>query len=71
LEAYLTDLDLAEFSHTKYMGVRNLIELHRAAFTQRRVDALHARLKQVFESASADMVRWRVSLNGMRLAIPC
>jgi len=64
LEAYLTDLDLAEFSHNKYMGVRNLIELHRAAFTERRVDALHARLKQVFESASADMVRWRASLNG-------
>ena len=62
LETYLTDLDLAEFSHTKYLGLRNLLRLQQAEFSQRLVQVLHARLKKLCESMVAELDLWCKSL---------
>lgn len=59
LEGYLTELDLAELHHAKYVGFRNVIRLQQPEFTRRLVGALESRVRKLYESVVSDVDSWR------------
>ncbi len=55
------DLDQIERSHLQYLGVRNVLKLTQADFSERLVRALATRLRVVYESALGDVELWNKS----------
>ena len=55
------DLDQIERSHLQYLGVRNILKLSQADFSDRLVRALATRLRVVFESALVEVELWNKS----------
>lgn len=58
LARHVHDLDLVERSHLQYLGLRNVIRLAQADFSDRLVRALSSRLRVVFELALDEMEQW-------------
>jgi len=58
---YLIDLDLVERSHLQYLGIGNAFKLAQPEFADRLVRALSTRLRNIHETALADVELWSKS----------
>jgi hypothetical protein len=58
---YLNDLDLVERSHLQYLGIGNAFKLAQPEFADRLVRALSTRLRNIHETALADVELWSKS----------
>ena len=58
---YLNDLDLVEQSHLQYLGIGNAFKLAQPEFADRLVRALSTRLRNIHETALADVELWSKS----------
>jgi hypothetical protein len=58
LDVYLGDLNTAERSHLQYLGISNVFKLAQAEFSDRLVRALSTRVRDIYESALADVELW-------------
>lgn len=61
LPRFENDLNLIERSHLQYLGVRNVIRLSQADFSERLVRALATRLRVVYDSALGELEMWNKS----------
>lgn len=61
LPRFENDLNLIERSHLQYLGVRNVLRLSQADFSERLVRALATRLHVVYESALGELELWNKS----------
>jgi len=61
LAQYEADLNQIERSHLQYLGVRNILKLSQADFSDRLVRALSTRLRVIYESALVEVELWNKS----------
>lgn len=61
LAMYLEDLELAEHTHVKYLGIGNLFRLAQPEFAERVVRALSARVRTIHETALSEVELWSKS----------
>jgi hypothetical protein len=61
LDFYLKDLELAQRSHLKYLGISNVFKLAQSEFADRLVRALYSRVHTVNEAALAEIEFWSKS----------
>lgn len=61
LGKFRNDLEVVERSHLQYLGLRNVLRMAQAAFAERVVRALSARLRGIYDAAVADVEAWSKS----------
>ena len=61
LERFVNDLDLIKRSHLQYLGVRNILKLSQADFSERLIRALATRLRVIYETALGEVELWNKS----------